>query len=1031
MQSLKDKILAFHQSLNNKKKHNLNIKSLGFTTYVFHLNKPIIKMKTLSYETQDYNEINNNFINENDSILTIEDFTKGTFLHNELFELDTPPEEIYRRNNHYFDNKPAFNFNHIDLISKKETNSENFQKWVNFLTEKTGRNLYCLKFTEHFNLSVNENDDGYKLGIAVFLISDGKSGEKKNLSNIKNDLKVFFEKNKFEFFKYGFVEYANEIEFKNIEIIKNSLKAALAAVMARNMSHNIGSHVLSRFSHEEDLEEIIRDFNKAQFIVDLQTNWKSSYDSDIKNSLERIRGDSMPDYTKTNFFKKWSEKDILNTDNYDSLKELLAKHELKNKRISIFNNYIKERQELLAEITSTTPIIQTNKRLRADVIERFTDNRILLDRISGVDDFKFSIKVDIKINGKSETDVSVAMANDILGQQALYIILENIIRNTAKHGSKITHEKDWSEKVVFTIRVRESTLNPNYYQITVFDNLKVELDDLVELNNDDPDFYKKHYQDVATHYCESCKSKKEEHTCRINRLTKLVVDQNELINRPILNSYNELRTEALGLIEMEACAAYLRSMPIEKISDPAYDIKFLENERDILKNDIKNGKAGLRILRTVNPLTDNAREKLINNEQIEKGDLNNRENVLGYRFYLPKPQELLILDLDNHLNTDEDAKKEAQKYGVLIVNKNSENIHYNYESNKIYPHEQMLVVGNIQEGIKWEFLPKRYLIINDDTIELYKKRLNEQAYKELKECILKEIVRKKMLDKKISIVASKRDERNRYAEILKIEGEDVKELKFYFDDHGTEYNNYNGDIYFQILTHKEKPFTSENLMPYATAMEEGQLINKMAVLKFMDSCLNNVLILDERIQEKAENLYAMERNKKRPNITYREIWQNVGCFIPHKEEVDLLRTDFKEVSENKSVEKQIKDWMKSMCNGELKIKNDEKIDNRVYSHIDTLIIHVGVIEKCIVARGKGENKECPKTKKAFVESLFEDTDIDVKGINIILTSGRAPKKENLVPEYSFLTLSVIYDYLINNRFKYSLNELCNLARPKI
>jgi hypothetical protein len=40
------------------------------------------------------------------------------------------------------------------------------------------------------------------------------------------------------------------------EILKNSRKAAVAVVMSRNMSHNIGSHILARLSDRQDLDPI-------------------------------------------------------------------------------------------------------------------------------------------------------------------------------------------------------------------------------------------------------------------------------------------------------------------------------------------------------------------------------------------------------------------------------------------------------------------------------------------------------------------------------------------------------------------------------------------------------------------------------------------------------------------------------------------------------------------------------------------------------------------------------------------------------
>ncbi|MCB0448387.1 MAG: hypothetical protein KDD03_12945, partial [Gelidibacter sp.] len=481
--------------------------------------------------------------------------------------------------------------------------------------------------------------------------------------------------------------------------------------MARNQSHNIGSHVLSRFSQEEDLEDVVRKYKKAQYISfpeksisdgDANNDWKRIYKEEKQKSLNEIIGDkNLEDFSKTQFFKRWEDKKLLNKDNYNNVKERLAKHELKNKRIAIFNNYIKERQELLAEITSTVPQIQTNKSLKT-VLDNFTNNRILLDRISGLDNFKFTFKLDVQLDNGNE-DVQVAIANDVLGQQALYIILENIIRNTAKHGSKTAKENCLPQHVIFTVRVRESTLNPQYYQITVFDNVQAAIKNNTSITQQSN---KKLYQEFVRdnkNTLKCCNHNSEaECDCKIPDLDKLIIDQNELINRDILDNDNQLRTEALGLIEMKACAAYLRRLPLEQMEDEDFKLKFSKNERSDLKKKIQKGNKQLRILRAVNPYNLKGLEafKKANTDdekQTIKEEYSNRENVLGYRFYVPKPQELLLIDAteENKLfkSVDADLHKEALQNGVSLVGTKAENSNFKFDTNKIYPHEQLLVIG--------------------------------------------------------------------------------------------------------------------------------------------------------------------------------------------------------------------------------------------------------------------------------------------------------------------------------------------------
>lgn len=805
----------------------------------------------------------------------------------------------------------------------------------------------------------------------------------------------------------------------NQNLRKQSLKSALAAVMARNQSHNIGSHVLSRFSDRNAIYTSLKKFEDAQFINTFLKESNLSEDSCNGNELKELREQFKKNI---NFFKEEFK--------VENKVDAIANH------IAIFNNYSKERQELLAEITSTVPQLQTNKKLKAEVLKNFTDNIILLDRISGIDDFKFTFQLDIQIPDHEEDDITVGIANDVLGQQALYIILENLIRNTAKHATKLAKDKKLPKLVIFTIRVRESQLDSKYYQITIFDNVEAKTT-LEEISVDDEDYFNNHYKyytDCGIKCIENCDSdNRKTKECKINPLTKLIIDQNALINKPILDEQNELRTQGLGLIEMQACAAYLRKLPLEKIAAEEFKLKFKKEERDDIKEQIKSGEKEHRIFRAVNPYTNKALKELdsckINCEdkrQQIKDSTESRENVLGYRFYLPKPQELLIIDNSENnewsKGINNEKRKSAQREGVFILDTSNQDLNYKYDNDTIYPHENMLLIGSLPKDAKLHYLPKRNLIIERDS--KFIKLLDEggKGFNTLKENVLNAIVRKKFIDKKL------KPNNTKFKRLISLLKKDCKKidteintLNIASSDHGENYDKvYDG--YKQITTHKEKEFVKKVFDDNVT---DNTYVSNYEILKFLDSTLNNVLVLDERILEKAEEKYALKDNTKRPSISYREVWQNVGCFIPWKDEVDLSSSNYSSKTEN------IKNWITTLKDGKLKIvKNKdgetEIIEKRTYKDIDTLIIHLGVIEKCLTADGKDKNSVNDKLN--FINEIL-GKDLDISKVNVILTSGRAPKEENLIEGCSFVTISVLTDYLIKNRFKYSLNELCNLARP--
>ena len=84
---------------------------------------------------------------------------------------------------------------------------------------------------------------------------------------------------------------------RNLDLIglkKNSLKSSLVSVMARNQAHNISSHVLSRFSQEGDLEEVLKEFSEAQYISynkikDSKGDWCKAFEAEkeklMKNTI--------------------------------------------------------------------------------------------------------------------------------------------------------------------------------------------------------------------------------------------------------------------------------------------------------------------------------------------------------------------------------------------------------------------------------------------------------------------------------------------------------------------------------------------------------------------------------------------------------------------------------------------------------------------------------------------------------------------------------------------------------------------------
>ncbi len=267
-------------------------------------------------------------------------------------------------------------------------------------------------------------------------------------------------------------------------------RSACSTVMSRNMSHNIGSHVLARLTERRSLD-------KTPVIILL--------------------------------------------------------------------NYLKHRQEFIADIVTARAVVTFNRYLYQDVLSRFlpvsegerqggtysknlsTRNpyygypHLLLEYISGKNDIREK-DISLKLNSRVgegirikttdvdrtvENDLLVSLPNDILGCHALFVILENIIRNAAKHSIVKT---DTIGTLELTIVIDDT--NGDYYKITVVDNLG-------EKN-------------------------------RENRSQDLLSKLRRHITDSILDD-GRLRDGGWGFVEMKICAAYLIRFPVEEIDSGGKD----------------------------------------------------------------------------------------------------------------------------------------------------------------------------------------------------------------------------------------------------------------------------------------------------------------------------------------------------------------------------------------------------------------------------------------------------------------------------
>jgi len=211
------------------------------------------------------------------------------------------------------------------------------------------------------------------------------------------------------------------------DLINHSTKSAIAAIMSRNGSHNIGSHVIAAVG------------NNVNDVPDDQQLFKY-----IQQRLDFIA-------TVTTEFPNWSQpmwfvKDVMR-------RFYMQRHLL---------NYIASADGLRAyepqgdddaeNQNSGRLVVKVRVKVKKDKDNEFVEAVNPTDKAQ---------------EGKIAGDAQVAIPGGIIGQHAFYTILENIIRNSAKHGCKVSNG---SANCEITIDL-EDDKKKDYVVITIWDNV--------------------------------------------------------------------------------------------------------------------------------------------------------------------------------------------------------------------------------------------------------------------------------------------------------------------------------------------------------------------------------------------------------------------------------------------------------------------------------------------------------------------------------------------------------------------------------
>lgn len=756
-----------------------------------------------------------------------------------------------------------------------------------------------------------------------------------------------------------------------LEVKKHATRAAISQAMLRNGSHNHGSHVLVNLISADKIS--IKQINKY-----INRAYNYNYYSELSEDEQKLEG-----------------------------------------QIAIFNKYIKGRMDFLSEITYGISNIVTSVKL-AEVYRELDKNLLILNHITGIENFKYRINF-IKPDEIPIDQLFIAFPSDIIGCQALYNIIENVIRNTAKYGT--SNESDNSE-TVFTLEISDISMD----------------------NDKENHLYKVEVYDNRNHFSEQ----------KLNEIL-------DIIKMPVIdNKTNELRSNGIGMIEIQACAAFLRQIDVSEIdSEHYYPI-----EMDGLKN--KFGKFPI-----LEPFLKDS-------------------NCLGYRFYVQKPKEFLFVGVWNPITENqtlileknginfitpdkfiESLENEVSFYHQFLLYDNTINdkevqllspeLARNSQEKQTVPLNEILKANRSIEGVPAMLtrLPVRMMDVTEyknDLIKLLTPKeefsfdvlevkiwflWKEQLFQNFglnQNCVIKLIggpdpnVRE---ENEYTICLLNHDDY--YQECKNIPGlyaieplssNARKRLPGWKDSYGTKINEYIEAIQkrdYQKLIIKEymKYLSGENINIDVKKISTYADINKILnakrdageleasivgsfksigasikskydnentyfltrnVIKIFEASKNQVIVIDERIQDYANRNYLEIKNQ--------EIFENIKCYLPSKELVKLADREL--IDEQKSI-------ILTFIN--------EKIKSSGF-----LVIHYGLLERLY------NNEE---NRSLAIRSQLSEW---AKSIRVVVTSGRGKHSLDLPDDVCYVNLSPVTNVFIENRSKYAINYLLNQSR---
>jgi len=342
------------------------------------------------------------------------------------------------------------------FYSKEPKESKEIIRYLGILLGNVGSTIIFIPIPTVYSIDSHKYESLIGVGIVVQGKIDSKDDDNE-CKYIRSILTLFFRAFQEAYLGLHWVEVSR----------RHAMRSAVAAIMGRNMSHNLGSHVLANIVQMED----------------------------------------------------------------DSLDKKKAKN--------LFG-FLQQRMDLIAQISTTAPTWTFDMKL-GDMIDRFNDQKYLgefIAKFRGLGSEEINVFL---ANPSRDKAKEIAIPTATIGCHAVFSIMENIIRNAARHGMR-------NGQGTLDLSIDVDDNHWRFYKLTIKDNCD-NGDKASELNS---------------------------------KLESSIIDKS-----------GQLKTEAWGMKEKKILACYLRLIAQENV-DEKYRL-FLTNpetsdEPPIIKAD--NNKDG-------------------------------------------------------------------------------------------------------------------------------------------------------------------------------------------------------------------------------------------------------------------------------------------------------------------------------------------------------------------------------------------------------------------------------------------------------